>query len=162
MRENQDTAPVAKVISGGQTGADRAALDAALAAGVPCGGAVPRGRLAEDGPIPARYAFLEELDSPDYRDRTERNVRDADATLVFTAGPPSGGTSLTLDLLRQHARPFLVVDRDALTVAEATARVRDWLRAVRPAVLNVAGPRESGAPGMYAYVRAVLGAVLPA
>ena len=162
MSETQNAAPVAKVISGGQTGADRAALDAALAAGVLCGGAVPRGRLAEDGPVPARYAFLEELNSPYYRDRTERNVRDADATLVFTAGRPSRGTALTLRFLRQHARPFLLIDRDALTAEEAAARVREWLRTARPAVLNVAGPRESGAPGMYAYVRAVLEAVLPA
>src|SRR5438309_682688 len=89
-----------RIISGGQTGVDRAALDAALACGVPCGGCCPQGRRAEDGPIAARYP-LTETPSPDYPPRTERNVRDADATLILIKGMPSGGTALTIEVARR-------------------------------------------------------------
>ncbi len=92
-----------KIVSGGQTGVDRAALDAALALGVPCGGWCPRGRRAEDGEIPARYP-LRETPLPTYEQRTEWNVRDADGTLVLTRGPASGGTALTLALAERLGR----------------------------------------------------------
>jgi hypothetical protein len=84
-----------KIISGGQTGVDRAALDAALALNIPCGGWCPKGRKAEDGPIPERYP-LQETSSADYRVRTEKNVTDSDGTLILTRGPVTGGTAYTV------------------------------------------------------------------
>ena len=133
-----------KIISGGQTGVDRAALEAAIALGIPHGGWCPRGRTAEDGPIPSRYE-LQETDSPDYAVRTERNVLDADATLIVYRGRLSGGTELTAQLAERHGRACMVVDLHDPTEPEA---VRRWLDANRVEVLNVAGPRESQSPGI--------------
>jgi hypothetical protein len=135
-----------RIISGGQTGVDRGALDAAIAAGVEHGGWCPRGRLAEDGPIADRYR-LTETDAPEYSVRTERNVIDADATLILCRGPLSGGTELTLQLAQRHGRPCLVIDLDCAPTVET---VRKWLRAHAVEVLNVAGPRESLNPGIQA------------
>lgn len=123
---------------------DRAALDVALALGLPCGGFCPRGRKAEDGRIPQRYPLIE-LDSPHYADRTEANVRAADATLILSPQPLQGGTQLTAALCEVLGKPVLVVDP---TSADG-ATVRQWLTHLRPAVLNVAGPRESQCPGIY-------------
>lgn len=141
----------AKIISGGQTGVDRGALDAAMALGIPHGGWCPRGRRAEDGRVPAIYA-LAETDSPEYAARTERNVLDADATLILCRGRPSGGTKLTLRLAQRHRKPRLVVDLHA----PAPAKVGRWLAQRRPATLNVAGPRESQAPGINEQARSFL------
>ena len=137
--------------SGGQTGVDRAALDAALAAGVPAGGWCPRGRRAEDGPLDARYP-LRETPSGAYAERTGWNVRDTDATLIIHAGTLAGGTALTADLAREFGKPLLMVSLDEASVKG----VRDWLQAERVAVLNVAGPRESEVPGIYARARAFI------
>lgn len=141
-----------RVISGGQTGVDRGALDAAMELDLPHGGWCPRGRLSEDGAIPPRYR-LTELDSPDYRERTERNVVDSDATLILSPARPTGGTELTRRFARRHARPHLVASPYD-PGAEQT--VRDWLDAFRPATLNVAGPRESNHPGVARAVREFL------
>ncbi len=135
-----------KIISGGQTGVDRAALDAAIALGIPHGGWCPRGRTAEDGRISSRYK-LRQTDSPEYAVRTERNVLDADATLILYRGQLSGGTELTLQLAERHGRACMVVDLDDPPPPEA---VRRWLDANRVEVLNVAGPRESQSPGIAA------------
>lgn len=132
-----------RIVSGGQTGVDRGALDAAMALGIPHGGWCPKGRLAEDGTIPLLYE-LAETDTPAYAARTERNVLDSDATLILCRGRPSGGTDLTLRLARRHARPCTLVDLDE----PALAGVRRWLATVQPATLNIAGPRESQAPGI--------------
>jgi hypothetical protein len=134
-----------KIISGGQTGVDRAALDVALEAGLPCGGWCPRGRKAEDGPLPERYP-LQETPTDMYSERTEWNVRDSDGTLVLTVGQPTGGTALTIDLASRWSRPCLRVD---LARRPSAQRVRDWAEANRVAVLNVAGPRETTSPGVY-------------
>ena len=139
-----------KIISGGQTGVDRGALDAAIALGMVHGGWCPRGRLAEDGRIPDRYA-LEETDSPEYPVRTEQNVLDSDATLILCRGLPTGGTELTLRLAAQHGKPHLVVD---LNDPPTPGEVRQWLQTHRGAVLNVAGPRESQSPGIAAAAEA--------
>lgn len=133
-----------KIISGGQTGVDRGALDAAIALGIAHGGWCPRGRLAEDGPIPGRYE-LHETDSPDYPVRTERNVLDSDATLILCCGQVSGGTELTLRLAERHRRPCLVVDLDRPLDVDP---VRRWLVSHQVQVLNLAGPRESQSPGI--------------
>jgi hypothetical protein len=134
-----------KIVSGGQTGVDRAALDAAIELGIAHGGWCPSGRRAEDGAIPARYR-LEETGSTDYATRTERNVVDSDATLILYRGRLSGGTELTRQLARQHGKPCLVVD---LERPPSTQEVRSWLADERPKVLNVAGPRESQNPGIW-------------
>lgn len=145
-----------KLISGGQTGVDRAALDAAIVLGIPHGGWCPRGRLAEDGRIADCYQ-LQETDSPDYPIRTERNVLDSNATLILCRGCPSGGTELTLRLAEQHGRPCLVIDLDS----EADpADVCRWLQKHAVETLNVAGPRESQSPGIETLARAFVAAVL--
>jgi len=148
---------VKRIVSGGQTGVDRAALDVAIELGLPHGGWCPRGRRAEDGPIPARYR-LQETESAAYHVRTERNVIDSDATLVLTRGEPVGGTALTVRLANQHGRPLLVVDlaRQPLDVAT----VRTWISNSSAGVLNVAGPRESQQPDIGRQAAEFLGSVL--
>jgi hypothetical protein len=145
-----------RIISGGQTGVDRAALDAAMGQGIPCGGWVPRGRRAEDGPVPPIYP-LRETRSVAYVERTRLNVRDSDATLILVLGAPAGGTALTIDLARRLRRPCLVVDLDT---TDDPAEVRCWLVEREVRVLNVAGPRESGCPGIYRQARGFLDALL--
>jgi len=151
------TGPV-EIVSGGQTGVDRAALDTALALGLPCGGWCPRGRRAEDGPLPARYP-LRETPSASYPQRTEWNVRDSAGTLVLHRGRLRGGTALTLRLARAHGRPAMAVD---LTAAPRAEPVREWISRERIRRLNVAGPRESEHPGIQtqaaAFLRELLGA----
>ena len=137
--------PIARIIAGGQTGVDRAALDVALVLGIPCGGWCPRGRLAEDGPIDPRYP-LSEAPSTDYAVRTEWNVRDADGTIILTKGEPEGGTRLTLDLARKNAKPNLLIELRSHPDPIVVAR---WARAHHVRTLNVAGPRESTVPGIY-------------
>lgn len=148
-----------RIISGGQSGADRAALDVALALGLPHGGFVPKGRWAEDGPIPLGYGVWE-LDSPEPAVRTAANVRHADATLVVTHGVPRGGTALTVTLARESGKPWLHLDLAVTEAAAAAAALRSWLATTRPATLNVAGPRASEDPAIHAAVRALLLAAL--
>lgn len=144
VRDIPTTAAEVRVVSGGQTGVDRAALDAAIALGLPIGGWCPRGRRGEDGPIPERYP-LRETPNADYSERTEWNVRDSDATLILHRGPMSGGTRLTAELARRLGKPLLARDLAAPIDVRAIA---DWLVANHVRVLNCAGPRESGAPGI--------------
>lgn len=134
-----------KIVSGGQTGVDRAALDTALSLEIPCGGWCPAGRRAEDGPIDARYP-LEETPSANYAVRTEWNVRDSDGTLILTIGKPTGGTRLTATFARRQGKPCLVVDLDSPVDVSAVA---DWLRANTIEALNVAGPRGSQQSDLY-------------
>ncbi len=155
------TAPVLeKIVSGGQTGVDRAALDAALAAGFPCGGWAPKVRLAEDGAIPKRYP-LDECSIAGYEERTRLNVRDSDATLVLTRGVApedmEGGTGLTIEWASRLSKPTLVVD---LAQPTDTDGIADWLEGERAKVLNVAGPRESTVPGIWAAAAELMAAVL--
>ncbi len=152
---------VRQLVSGGQTGADRAALDAAAELGIPCGGWCPAGGLTEDLTEPpgllVAFPQLREAPSPDPGVRTRLNVQDSEATLVVTDVEPSGGTALTVRVARELGRPLLVCDG---TDTEAVAA---WLQAFEePPVLNVAGPRESTRPGTYARTRALLTAVLGA
>lgn len=143
------------VVSGGQTGVDRAALDAALALGWPCGGWCPKGRLAEDGPLDPRYP-LQETPSAEYGQRTEWNVRDSDGTLVLHVGALSGGTAQTIEIARRLGKPCLVLD---LTRQPDPAAVRAWASAHHLKALNVAGPRESKSPGVCALAHEFLRSV---
>ena len=137
--------PIKRIVSGGQTGVDRAALDVALELDIPCGGWCPKGRMAEDGRLPRRYP-LRETPSARYAQRTRWNVRDSDGTLILTLGTLSGGTALTLQLARSLGRPVFIVD---LSRSRAVVPVRKWLRESGVRVLNVAGPRESTWDGIY-------------
>lgn len=145
-----------RVISGGQTGVDRAALDVARELAIPCGGWCPRGRRAENGPIPESYP-LRETPSASYPERTAWNVRDSDGTLVVTRGRPRGGTALTVSLARRAGKPVMVANLEGGVDA---ADIRAFLLEHRIRVLNVAGPRESEAPGIHDGAAALLRAVL--
>ena len=144
-----------KIVSGGQTGVDRAALDAARHLARPSAGWCPRGRRAEDGPIAAHYPLVE-TPSPDYKQRTRFNVRDTDGTLIITEGLLSGGTRLTATIAAELGRPLLVLDA---TTPDLDA-VDAWLDTHSIKTLNVAGPRESQRPGVYARAYAILIAIL--
>lgn len=134
-----------KIISGGQTGADRAALDFALANGIPHGGWCPRGRLAEDGALESDYA-LRETPEAEYPQRTERNVRDSDGTVIITIAPElTGGSRLTAELATRWGKPCLHLSR-ARDRDRAGERLRDFIRRHNVRVLNVAGPRASNEP----------------
>lgn len=147
-----------KIISGGQTGADQAALDAAIALGLPHGGWLPRGRKTENGPLSMRYA-LGELSSNRYRDRTEKNILASDATLIFSFGPLSGGSALTQALAIRHQRPFLHIDLALWEPTMAVAAIEQWLDHQHVEVLNVAGPRASSEPRIYSAAYEVLTAI---
>lgn len=135
---------IKKIVTGGQTGVDRGALDAAIALGIQHGGWCPRGRLAEDGPIAARYQ-LQELDSSDYADRTERNVIDSDGTLILYRDRLQGGTALTNRLAKAHGKPLLRVRLDRTIEFEKIVR---WIADEGIEVLNIAGPRGSSHPDL--------------
>ena len=141
-----------RIVSGGQTGVDRAALDAALDCDVPVGGWCPKGRRAEDGPIPDRYP-LRETPTERYAQRTAWNVRDSDGTLILYADSLQGGTALTQDEAERRGRPCLVV---SVGDAEVLSTIIDWMQRHHICVLNVAGPRESEEPGIYEAAYAVV------
>ena len=130
------------IISGGQTGVDRAALDAALELDCACGGWCPAGRLAEDGPIATRYP-LREMTTANYLQRTRQNVIDSDATLIVYFTVLQGGTRRTLDFCRSETKPFLSLNLDDVTLDLATDRVIEFIRNHNIRVLNIAGPRAS-------------------
>lgn len=133
-----------RIVSGGQTGVDRAALDVAIALGIEHGGWCPAGRLSEDGSIPSRYQ-LQETQSPDYPVRTEQNVIDSDATLILYRQKLKGGTLLTRKICDRAFKPYLLIRLDR----DTHQTVRRWLLDQRPRTLNVAGPRESTCQGIY-------------
>jgi hypothetical protein len=151
---------VRKIISGGQTGADRAALDVAIALKVSYGGHVPQGRWAEDGRIPDLYKGLVETESPDPADRTRINVIQSDATVIISHGKLKGGSLLTWRRARNARVPLLHVDLDRQSFDEAVVATRAWLDAAGCDVLNVAGPRESKDQGIYEETYKFLNAVL--
>jgi hypothetical protein len=144
-----------KIISGGQTGADRAALDAAMALGIPCGGWCPAGRRAEDGAIDLKYPLVE-LPNAGYRQRTRQNVIDSDGTVAMAFGALTGGSKLTVDFCARLGRPCLVIDAELTTAGEAAVLVAVFLLRHRIHSLNVAGPRASGQPGIYSFVYDVI------
>lgn len=148
------------IVSGGQTGVDRAALDVAIAMGLGHGGWCPAGRLSEDGSVPSRYD-LQETDSREYPVRTKQNVIDSDATLILYEGKLKGGTLLTQRICKRLGKPHLAIQMDG----EEAEIAREWLRKCRPQTLNVAGPRESTSEGIFhrsmAYLLQVLAGEAP-
>jgi hypothetical protein len=147
------------IVSGGQTGVDRAALDAAQAAGVPCGGWCPAGRLDEHGVIPTRYP-LREVPGGDFTARTLKNVQDSDATALICFGPPEGGTEQTRRFCLTEKKPHLLLDALALTPQQAVAQLEAFICRQRIRRLNVAGPRDSKEPRAYPFAFVVLSALL--
>src|SRR5262245_56668380 len=157
-----------KIISGGQTGVDRAALDMAIERGLPWGGWCPKGGWAEDLPEPpgvlARYAHLKETPLPHPLQRTEWNVRDANATLIITDGKGlqvSIGTQWAREYAHHHAKPMCIVDAGE---SQAAARAATWLKAQTKRfgpdlTLGIGGPRESEAPGIYAQAKTLMAAL---
>ena len=147
-----------RIVSGGQTGVDRAALDVAIDLGIPHGGWIPAGRRTENGPLPEKYDLIE-TETTRYPERTMRNVRDSDATLIVTQGPATGGTALTIDFTEKLGKSSLVFD---LAEESEPPVIADWLSDQRVSILNVAGPRESTTPGIYDLTFTLLHRVLRA
>ena len=139
---------IKKIISGGQSGVDRAALDVAIKLEIPHGGWIPQGRLTEDGPLPSKYQ-LTETDSSSYAERTEKNVVDADGTLIISRGPLTGGSEYTRKMAVEHNRIWLHIDLNQISAFQAAVAIKDWILKNSIEVLNVAGPRASLDPKIY-------------
>lgn len=148
-----------KVISGAQTGVDRAALDAALESGVEVGGWCPEGRIAEDGIIPEKYP-VRELPNSGYRQRTKRNVIDSDGTVIIYFGYPSGGTEQTIFFCIKERKPYVLIDAEELTIERASRIIETFVSQNTITVLNVAGPRAGGESRAYEYAKKVILSVL--
>jgi hypothetical protein len=144
---------IKKIVSGGQTGADRAALDWAISRNIPHGGWCPRGRLAEDGTIPCRYN-LQEMPTKNYPKRTEQNVVDSDGTVIFTIKPLlTGGSMRTAEFAVEHHKPLLHLHAHE---TDSGKKLTDFVTQNQIKTLNVAGPRASGEPAIGEFVTAVL------
>jgi hypothetical protein len=148
-----------KIISGGQTGVDRAALDVALKHGIECGGWCPAGRLDEFGRIPDRYP-LRELRSVGFTERTLQNVKDSDGTVVIYPGELRGGSEQTLRFCVELQRPHQLIDASKTTAEDAANLITDFVRAKKIGILNVAGPRQSEWLEGYNYAFLALSAFL--
>lgn len=143
------------ILSGGQTGADRAALDFAIDHGIPHGGWCPKGRRAEDGSIPLCYQLRDTLTEA-YKYRTEANVRDSDGTVVFTIRPKlSGGSLKTVLFAQNHGKPYVHLFRDS-PARDPRKEPRRFIKQNNIKILNVAGSRSSKEPGVSAFVKQVL------
>lgn len=148
-----------KIISGGQTGADQGALDGAIACAFPHGGAIPAGRMTEAGPLSMSYT-MEELASHRYMDRTIKNVKDGDGTLILSNHNLTGGSALTYKTARKLAKPCLYIDFSNSNMTQAVKLVNRWLQEHQIQILNVAGPRASSDPEIYGLARELVVALL--
>ncbi|MCH8263058.1 MAG: putative molybdenum carrier protein [Proteobacteria bacterium] len=144
-----------KIISGGQTGVDRAALDAALESGVSVGGWCPQGRKAEDGPIAEKYP-LQELPDSGYKKRTLKNVQNSDATVIIYFESVSGGTEKTLLYCLNEKKPYLLIDGGSITQDIASKQIKYFIDENQISLLNVAGPRASTEIRGYEYTKQVI------
>jgi hypothetical protein len=144
-----------KIISGGQTGVDRAALDVALKRGIDCGGWCPGGRLDEFGRIPDRYP-VKELEHGSFAERTLQNVRNSDGSLIIYLEQLRGGTQFTLQCCRELKRPHKLIGAEKKSAEEAAKSIVDFVCERKIDILNVAGPRQSEWPGGYDYAFRVL------
>lgn len=154
-----ELAMITKIISGGQTGADRAALDVAIKLDIHHGGWIPKGRKTEDGTLPRRYR-LREMQTDSYPKRTEQNVVDSDGTLIITHGPLTRGSNLTKKMAVKHDRPWIHVDLDNLSVDAAIQILKAWINGNEINTLNVAGSRASKDPTIYQATMTLFKAVL--
>ena len=139
---------IKKIISGGQTGADQAAIDAAIKYSFPYGGLIPKGRLTEDGPLPKKYK-LKEMPTSSYPKRTEQNIIDSNGTVIISHGKVTGGSKLTKKLAEKHKRPFLHIDLNKTPAFIAASEINNWVIKHGIEILNVAGPRASKDPKIY-------------
>ncbi|MDZ7696376.1 MAG: putative molybdenum carrier protein [Deltaproteobacteria bacterium] len=151
--------PIEKIISGGQTGADIAALDAAIDYGVPHGGWISKGRRTESGPLPDRY-LLKETNNIGYPQRTTLNILDSDGTLLFSHGELTGRSALTQELAKKHSRPCLHINLGEISEYQAVEIIRDWIEVKGIKVLNVSGSTHSEDPFIYDAVNNILKSVL--
>ena len=140
---------IVKIVSGGQTGVDRAAFDFALENDFEIGGYVPKDRIAEDGIIDEKYVGLIETETSDYSERTARNVADSDATLILSNGSLAGGSKLTSELAEKYRKPHFYIDFSKIETNQALSKTSDWLSSINCEKLNVAGPRASEDAGIY-------------
>lgn len=143
------------VVSGGQTGVDRAALDWASSHGILHSGWCPKGRMAADGPLPSRY-HLRETESAGYRQRTKLNVQDSDATIIFNTGNLDGGTLQTVRFAQRMNKPYCTFQLDEVGLAQVAFQLVEWLKVGQFVTLNIAGPREEKRPCIYTLVLSVL------
>lgn len=150
---------VTKIISGGQTGADRAGLDFAVAHNIPHGGWIPKGRVTEEGPLSDKYQ-LQELPTGSYKIRTEKNILDSDGTLIVSHGNLTGGSALTRELVKKHKKPWIHIDLDNICQTEAAKLVAEWAERYHISVMNVAGARKSKDPKIYQATFDLLAAAL--
>jgi len=150
---------IAKIISGGQTGVDQAALDVAIALDIPHGGWIPKGRKTENGVLPDTYR-LKEMPTFSYAKRTEQNVIDSEGTLIISLGPLTGGSELTHKMAMLHDRPCLHIDLGILDPHKAVNTVRLWIAHHGIKFLNIAGPRASENPNIYDMTTKLLKAIL--
>ena len=150
---------ISKIISGGQTGADRAALDVAIELGIPHGGWIPKGRKTERGPLPDKYQ-LSEMPTDSYPKRTEQNVVDSDGTLIISHGELTGGSDYTRMMAAKHGKPWIHVDANKHSIEAAVEIIRAWINGNDIEVLNVAGPRASRDPKIYSTTKKILRTVL--
>ncbi|HZA37529.1 MAG TPA: putative molybdenum carrier protein [Candidatus Baltobacteraceae bacterium] len=139
-----------KIISGGQTGVDRAALDVALKHGIECGGWCPGGHLDEFGRIPDRYP-VKELKHGGFTERTLQNVKDSAGTVIIYSGKLSGGTEQTVRFSVEQKRPHHLIDASKISAEDAGKSIANFIRKHKIDILNVAGPRQSEWPGGYDY-----------
>ena len=146
---------VKKIVSGGQTGADQAALDVAIKLGISHGGWIPKGRITENGVLDANYR-LKEMETANYNKRTEQNVIDSDGTLIISHGKLTGGSNYTREMVLHHSRPWLHIDLNKTMFFQAAKQIRAWLAEHEIDVLNVAGPRKSKDPAIYQAIADIL------
>ncbi|MBE0469966.1 MAG: putative molybdenum carrier protein [Methyloprofundus sp.] len=144
-----------KIVSGGQTGVDRAALDAAIECNIEAGGWCPDGRKAEDGRIAEHYPLIE-LPRAGYKKRTLKNVQDSDGTVIIYFSMLSGGTKLTVDFCIKEKKPYVLIDANQLSELQAVQEIIAFIAEFKIQTLNVAGPRASNAVRAYSYPKAVI------
>ena len=146
---------IAKIISGGQTGADRSALDFAIDNNIPHGGWIPKGRITEAGQLPDKY-HLQEMATTSYDIRTEQNVIDSDGTVIVSHGKLAGGSALTQTFAIKHHKPRLHLDMNKTTITEAAGSLNNWIEKSKIKILNVAGPRASKDDKIYQVTKDIL------